>query len=138
MASWEHFAHGADIGVRGLGNSIAEAFEQAALAMIAVITAPESVRGTTTIEVTCEGGDVEDLLVGWLNALVFEIATRRMLFAAFHVRIEDGRLSATATGEPIDLSRHQPVVEVKGATYTALAVRRQDDGGWVAQCVVDV
>jgi SHS2 domain-containing protein len=138
MASWEHFAHGADIGVRGTGSSVAEAFEQAALAMIAVVAAPESVRLETTIEIRCSGGDTEDLLVGWLNAVVFEMSTRRMLFAAFRVRVGDGEIVATATGEPIDAARHEPVVEVKGATYTALEVRRLPDGQWLAQCVVDV
>jgi SHS2 domain-containing protein len=138
MARWEHFAHGADIGVRGIGASVEEAFEQAALAMMAVIVAPAAVRPDTTVDITCEGGDTEDLLVAWLNALVFEMATRRMLFAAFRVHVGTGRLTATATGERLDLARHEPSVEVKGATYTALAVSRSADGHWVAQCVVDV
>ena len=138
MANWEHFAHGADIGVRGIGHSVAEAFEQAALALIAVVAAPETVRSETSVDITCQGGGTEDLLVAWLNAVVFEMAVRHMLFGSFRVRIEGGALVATASGERIDPVRHEPVVEVKGATYTALAVRRQADGQWVAQCVVDV
>jgi len=47
-------------------------------------------------------------------------------------------LRATAWGEPIDAARHHVAVEVKGATYTELAVKHRDDGQWVAQCVVDV
>jgi len=47
-------------------------------------------------------------------------------------------LQATAWGEPIEVARHQPAVEVKGATYTELAVKRDEEGRWVAQCVVDV
>jgi SHS2 domain-containing protein len=46
-------------------------------------------------------------------------------------------LTATARGEPVDVARHEPAVEIKGATYTALAVE-QTDGQWRAQCVVDV
>ncbi|HET20312.1 MAG TPA: archease, partial [Chromatiales bacterium] len=60
-----------------------------------------------------------------------------MLFGRFEVRIETGRLRATAWGEPVDQARHQPAVEVKGATLTQLAVRQEGDL-WVAQCVVDV
>lgn len=37
MLRWEHFPHGADIGVRGFGPTMAAAFEQAALAMTAVV-----------------------------------------------------------------------------------------------------
>jgi tRNA nucleotidyltransferase (CCA-adding enzyme) len=38
----------------------------------------------------------------------------------------------------VRVERHQPAVEVKGATYTALKVARDEQGRWVAQCVVDV
>ncbi|MEO8326472.1 MAG: archease, partial [Nitrospirota bacterium] len=34
--------------------------------------------------------------------------------------------------------KHEPAVEIKGATYTELSVRRIEGNGWVAQCVVDV
>ncbi len=72
-----------------------------------------------------------------LNALIFEISTRYMLFSQFEVFIENGHLKARARGEPIDVKRHQPTVEIKGATYTELAVHRSQDQ-WVAQCIVDV
>jgi SHS2 domain-containing protein len=47
-------------------------------------------------------------------------------------------LTAKAAGETIDVARHRPAVEPKGATYTALAVAQRGDGSWLAQCVVDV
>ena len=61
-----------------------------------------------------------------------------MLFARFDVRISDHLLHAYAWGEPVDRERHQPAAEVKGATYTALSVTRDDQGRWRAACVVDV
>jgi SHS2 domain-containing protein len=61
-----------------------------------------------------------------------------MLFARFDVTIDGRALTATAWGEPLDRARHQPAVEIKGATYTALRVARRADGEWEAQCVVDV
>ena len=135
---WEHFAHDADIGVRGLGPTAAAAFEQAALALAAVIVEPGRVRAEAAVPIACAAPDLEILLVDWLNALVFEMATRGMLFARFAVAIEDGRLEATAWGEPVDAGRHVPAVEVKGATFTELKVVREADGSWRAQCVVDV
>ena len=86
----------------------------------------------------CESPDVEMLLIEWLNALVFEMATRDMLFGRFEVRIEGNRLDGAAWGERVSLERHQPAVEIKGATYTGLSVRRQENGEWSARCVVDV
>lgn len=135
---WEHFAHAADIGVHGIGATKAEAFRQAAIALTAVVTDPAVVQARTRVEIACSAADEELLLVEWLNALVFEMATRRMLFRDFDVRTENGRLTASAAGEEVDRERHQPAVEVKGATCTGLSVKRQEDGLWHARCVVDV
>jgi tRNA nucleotidyltransferase (CCA-adding enzyme) len=137
-ASWEHFEHEADIGVRGIGATPEVAFAQAAIAMTAVITEPEKVNPVDCVQIECEAPDIELLFVDWLNALVYEIATRRMLFIDFDIRIDDLKLTARACGEAIDLQRHQPVVEVKGATYTMLQVKHRENGQWIAQCIVDV
>ena len=137
QARWEHFEHGADVGVRGCGATVAEAFEQAALALTAVITEPASVRPLERVELSCEAPDNELLLAEWLNAIVFEMATRSMLFSRFAVRLQSDGLAAEAWGEPVDAERHHPAVEVKGATYTELRVARAGDG-WLAQTVVDV
>jgi tRNA nucleotidyltransferase (CCA-adding enzyme) len=136
--TWEHFPHGADVGVRGVGGSKEEAFAQAALALTGVITEPALVSAHESVDIECAAPDEELLLVEWLNAVIYEIATRNMLFSRFNLRIDGCKLKATAWGEPIDIEKHQPAVEVKGATCTALSVKRDNDGKWVAQCVVDV
>jgi len=136
--SWEHFPHGADIGVRGLGETREAAFEQAALALTAVVVDPATVRTEQSVEIRCEAPDDELLLVDWLNALVYEMATRKMLFSHFQVELRDSRLRGLAWGEAVVPDRHAAAVEVKGATYTALEVSRNADGRWQAQCVVDV
>ena len=138
MGDWEHFAHGADIGVCGRGASVAEAFEQAALALTAVVTGPELVRQDHAVTISCRAPDLELLLYEWLNGIVFHMATQHLLFSGFEVRIADGGLEGVARGEPVDVARHAPAVEVKGATFTELAVRQDDDGRWRAQCVLDV
>jgi SHS2 domain-containing protein len=135
--AWEHFEHGADIGVRGRGASRAEAFAQAALGLTAVVTDLAAVEPREPVAVKCEAPDDELLFAEWLNALVYQMSTRRMLFSRFRVRIRGGRLSGVAWGERVDVARHRPAVEVKGATYTMLRVAREN-GGWVAQTVVDV
>jgi tRNA nucleotidyltransferase (CCA-adding enzyme) len=137
-AHWEHYAHGADVGVRGVGPTKAAAFEQTALALIAVVVDPALVAPRETVSITCEAPDDELLLADWLNALIYEMATRNMLFGRFRVTIEDGRLAAEAFGEATDVVRHHPEVEVKGATYTTLYVGRDAHGRWIAQTVVDV
>ena len=136
--TWEHFAHGADVGIRGLGPTKASAFEQAALALTSVVADPGLVRPAVAVRVACRAPTDDLLFVDFLNALIYEMATRRMLFSAFIVSIDGPELHATAWGEPVDRTRHEPAVEVKGATYTALRVEQQADTRWLAQCVVDV
>jgi SHS2 domain-containing protein len=141
VARWEHYEHGADIGVRGFGPTKAEAFEQAALAMTAVAVDPAGVAPRERVAIRCEAPDDELLLAEWLNAVVYEMSVRRMLFSRFAVLLDGGGLAGEAWGEPVDAARHRPAAEVKGATYTTLRVARVGDGvddGWVAQTVVDV
>lgn len=135
---WEHFEHGADIGVRGFGDTIPAAFEQAALAMTAVVSDPKTIEPHDEVEIECNAPDQELLLVDWLNAVVYEMATRRMLFSRFDVRLEGHRLYGRIRGESISIERHRPSVEIKGATYTNLSVRRAAGDRWIAECVVDV
>lgn len=135
---WEHFTHGADVGVRGVGASCAQAFEQAAVALMEAIADRATIGNTEVVDIECETPDIELLLVDWLNELIYEMATRKMLFARFEVQISDHHLQGRAWGERVDIERHHPVVEAKGATLTALQVRRAADGVWRAQCVVDV
>lgn len=140
VARWEHFHHGADIGIRGVGLTRAQAFEQAALALSAVVTAPDQIRAHTSgpININRDGAGDDFLFLDWINALIFEMATRSMLFARFPVVLDESGLSATVWGEPVDVARHCPAVEPKGTTFTELAVRQPCDGIWIAQCVVDV
>lgn len=137
-ARWEHFEHQADIGVRGYGATPAEAFEQAGLAMVAIMVPLERVAPAIRVKVECEAPDYELLFTDWLNSIVREMSMRRLVFSRFCVRVEKNRLNAELWGEPLDSARHEPSVEVKAATYYALKVCRDTQGGWVAQCVVDV
>jgi len=135
-ARWEHFSHDADIGIRGFGPTAAQAFEQAALGLTAVVTHAD-VNPLTVVEVTCTAPDLELLFVDWLNAIIYEMSVRKMLFSRFAVAIRGIELQGTLWGEPIDVARHAPACEPKGATYTALRVAQGRDG-WSASCVVDV
>jgi tRNA nucleotidyltransferase (CCA-adding enzyme) len=90
-AYWEHFEHGADIGVRGVGPTRESAFEQIALALTGVVTDPNTVGSQLSVAIECEAPSDELLVVDWLNALVYEMATRRALFGAFKVTLDGPR-----------------------------------------------
>ena len=106
-ARWEHFPHAADVGIRGYGKTSAEAFEQAACALTGIVTdAPIAEKGS--VEVRCDAPDVEVLLVEWLNAIIYEMAVRNMIFGRFKVTISDTRLRGTLWGESVDQDKACP------------------------------
>jgi SHS2 domain-containing protein len=128
----------ADIGVRGYGATPEEAFAQAALALTAVVTSVDEVAPREHLEIELgNAGDLELLLVDFLNAVIYAMAVRGMLFGKVEVHLAKEHLKASLWGERVDPARHRPAVEVKGATYTELKVAREGEL-WVAQCVVDV
>lgn len=140
--AWEHFEHAADVGVRGRGDTPAHAFEEAARALFSLLSDDlTAIRPSVEERVACEAENLDELLVAFLNELLFLFDARREVFGRFDVRIgrTSGRfrLEAAAQGEPFDPSRHEFTVLPKGATFTALEVGKRD-GEWTAQCVVDV
>jgi hypothetical protein len=71
---WEHFPHDADVGVRGRGLTAAEAFEQAAQALTAVITHGELSCGAGDMQLGADAVSRHSWTRCWLQ---FSIATPR-------------------------------------------------------------
>jgi len=124
--------------VRGFGKTKAEAFEQAALAMTAIVSELKKIGLKDNVEICCEQDDEQMLLAEWLNAVIYEMATRKMLFGRFEVIIDGNRLKAKLAGEKIDVKKHRPVVEIKAATFMDLKVEKTKNNLWMAQCIVDI
>ncbi len=151
---WEHFAHQADIGIRAIADSLGKAFEDAAVALTAIVTEPNNVAKIESVKIECSAENNELLLVNWLNSVIYEMAVRKMLFSRFEVRIdpapsdnsnlnirrcgvENLKVSATIWGEKINQQKHSPAVEPKAVTYNQLSVKNEN-GNWIVQCVIDV
>lgn len=134
---WEDFPHGADVGIRSWGATLEQTFEQAALGLTGVLTDAD-IENRTMVEVECDAPNVEVLLIEWLNAIIYEMAVRNMIFGAFKVAVTDLHLHGTMWGEPVNQTKHSPACEPKGATYTALRVSQGADGIWSAECIIDV
>ncbi len=135
---WEHYPHPADMGIRGFGATRDEAFIQAALAMTAVVAPLKRIEPAEVVDAVCEEDDDEMLFWFWLNAVLYEMGTRNMLFSRFEIQPFDGGLKARLWGQEVNVKRHKPAVEVKAVTYADLKVEQKRDGQWIAQCIVDV
>ena len=137
---WEHFSHGADIGIRGIGRSREEAFEFIGLALSAVQSKIDLIELNLTVPITqsLEAPDDELLLFAWLNAIVYQTSITGMIFGKYMIESRADGLWGWAQGEPIDETRHDIACEVKGATMTSIKALKLSDGTYLAQCVVDV
>jgi SHS2 domain-containing protein len=133
---YAYFEHDADVGIRGRGASVEEAFEAAARATFALMTDIAAVRPLESIRLEFEEADVEIALVRWLNLLLGRARELGLALGRFWIERDGALWRGGASGEPwrADLERG---VEVKGATLTMLAVARAGEG-WEARCVVDV
>ena len=139
--SFEYLDHTADMGLRARGATVAEAFCEAASGMFGVMIRTARVRPKVTVELAVSADSLELLLVGWLSELLAMKDVTGDVFSGFEACIEPIRagwcLRGTAKGEALDPERHEPGTEVKGISYLGLAVSEQD-GAWIAQCVLDV
>ena len=134
---WEHFSHQADIGIKATADSLSKAFEDASLAITAIITEPKNVDAVESVKIECSGKNEELLLVNWLSSIIYEMDVRKMLFGRFEVQIENLTLRAKIWGEKINQNKHSPAVETKAVTYNQLSVKNEN-GKWTVQCVIDV
>jgi len=134
---YKYFDHKADIGIVGIGESLEEAFQEAAKAMFNVMFDIKKVDKVKKIEISCDASNEEELLVEWLNRLLAEATINNMVFSDFLVKIRNNALTGTARGEAINFKKHSVKIEVKAATYSQLKIEAKD-GKFIAQCVVDV
>ena len=123
MPGFKIIDHVSEIGVEATGHDLKEAFASAALGMFSIIVELESVEAREKIEVEVEAPNQEDLLVAWLNELIYRLEGQNMVFCKFDVAELTGiRLKALCWGEKADQARHRFKTGVKSATYHALKV----------------
>ncbi|ALM74541.1 Archease, tRNA m5C methyltransferase chaperone [Thermococcus barophilus] len=142
MRKWEHYEHTADIGIRGYGRTLEEAFENVAIALFDVMVDVEKVEPKEVREIEVSGEDLYALLYNFLEELLILHDTEGLVFSDFEVKIEktkEGyRLKAKAYGEPLDYGKHEPKEEVKAITYHDMKIEQLEDGTWIVQLVPDL
>jgi SHS2 domain-containing protein len=140
MGQSETFEHTADLGLRVTASDLPDLFRTAATGLFDVIVANRAdVRAQDEESVTLAAESTEDLLLSWLNELIFRCETLHRLYQRFDVDVDASgiRLEATIAGEPIDRDRHVLDHEVKAATRHGLVVR-PEGGGWLAEVILDI
>jgi SHS2 domain-containing protein len=124
---YEFLEHMADAYIAAYGKNLAEAFENAALAMFDVMTEVEKVNPKIKDEVEVEAKDEHALLYNWLEALLIKFEIEEMLYSKFKIsnlnRTSDGfRLKAEIWGEKFNPKKHPQKVGVKAITYHRMEI----------------
>lgn len=127
-----------DVAVRATGRSMEEAMAQAALGMYSLITEPDGVNERMTLSTGASGDDAPEMLVNWLNDLIFRFDAHGFVGRRVSsITIEGDRLSAVLGGERFDPDRHGQGLLIKAATYHALRLERTADG-WLVEVMLDI
>ena len=138
MRRYKLLSHTADTGIVAFGRELSEAFGNAAYAMFDILTDVDSVREVDKVSLHVSASDIGELLVAWLEELLYRYETERMVCSRFAIEeICDTSLRAAVFGERVDSTRHDIKAEIKSVTYHQLKVERSEDG-WRVQVIFDV
>jgi SHS2 domain-containing protein len=128
MKRFELIEHTADIGLVAYGETLADAFANAAYGMFSIITDPDTIRETESKRVEIAEDDIEALLFEWLNSLIYYFDVDGLLLRRFDIIEFDGsRLVAVCHGEKYDPSHHELKTGIKSATYHLLTVDQKQN-----------
>ncbi len=129
---FEFLEHTADVYIAAHGATMAEAFENAALAMFEVMTDTEKVSQDEEDSVEIEAEDEYALLYSWLEALLVKFETKNMLYSKFKIlSLEDAaegfKIKAQVWGEKFNAAKHPQKVAVKAVTYHRMEIIKEID-----------
>lgn len=138
MKKFEIIDHTADVGIIAHGNSVEEVFINAAHGMFSQIGDLGKVAEVIRHEIVAEAADQEELLVSWLNELLYLFDAEQLIFSRFEIiDLGDECIKAIAYGEKVDPSRHNLKTQIKAATYHLLKIEKEGDR-LRAQVILDV
>jgi SHS2 domain-containing protein len=137
MKRFEYFEATADIGFKAYGNTLNEAFENAGMAIFNIISDTSNIDSTKSISFELSSEDAVALLYDYLEELLFYHEVEFMLFAEFHVEIDENlNLKATIKGEAIDWNKHERKTEIKAITFHRMHVK--DSAPVEVRAIVDL
>jgi len=125
---YEQFSHTADIGVRVFGRTLKELFENAAFAMFDIIADIEGLKGEIVQKIELTAPNHEELLISWLDELLYNFYTKSIIFYKFEVEeLSQDFIRAKAFGRAVSDNRNRLKTEIKAATYYNLKIVKRDD-----------
>ena len=137
---YEIIDHTADVGIRVEGSSLEELFQAAAEATFdLVVESRRSYIPSIEVPISIEAPDLDQLMVRWLQELLFIFDTRRLVLSKFYIDdIDATHLEGVAVGMKYDSTRHNQKLDIKAVTYHKLKVERTGEGRFRAEVIFDI
>jgi len=134
---FEILDHTADVGLIAYGLDLKQVFANAALGLSSIIVDLKGVKEVISRDVEVTAADWEELLVKWLNELIYLFDVEHILLKRAEITsLTRTRLKARVYGEKVDTSRHRLKIGVKATTYHMLNIDRDD--GYKVRVLFDI
>jgi len=138
MHHYKIFDHTADLGVEISGETQADFFNHAALALFDLLVDARGISATEFSEITIEGADITDLFVNFLREILYLFNGEGFVLTSCRIgRIDNRQLTAEIRGGRYDARNHRVKTEIKAVTYHQAAVWKTAEG-WQGRVVFDV
>jgi protein archease len=134
--SFVEVSHTADVKIRATAPTLETLFSEVFSALMQVLYGTDR-KGGITRALTLDSEDQESLLRDFLSEVLFIAEVDGLVFSGATIQIDGGHLDATLDGEPFDRYRHAQGTEVKGISYSGLAITH-DPNGYMVDIVFDV
>ena len=134
--SFEELSHTADVSIRVRAPTLEVLFADAFAALMETIFGKDR-RGGSVKEIHIEAADSETLLMDFLSEVLFICEVEGLVFSGASVTTDGKTLTAVLNGEQFDHVRHAGGTEVKGISYSGLAIIR-DENGYMLDILFDV
>ena len=138
VKTFEVLDHTADIGIIAYGSDVRQVFANAASGMASLIVDLNEIDDHIHRDIELKSYDDENLLVEWLNELLYIFDVEHLLFKRIEVdNLHNSKIEARCYGDRIDFQRHKIKREIKAATYHMLTLGEKD-ALYSAQIIFDI
>jgi len=135
---YELIDHTSDIRIRACGESLEQLFENMALGIFEQVADLAKVTGQQKKKITVEAADAEELLIEWLNELLYLSSVKKYVFKTFKVKtiLYRQKLEAEAYGLKLTKKNQSEILkrEIIAATYHQLKII-QENGNYIAEVI---
>ncbi len=132
----------ADVAFEATGKTIKELFESAGLAVTnTMVKKIDSIKLDVEKQISVESDTIEMLLFNFMQDIIFYKDAELLIFGRYDVEIKHQgkkwKLDAKASGEKLDMKKHELLVDVKAVSLHNYKIEEKKDG-WRTEIILDV